>query len=94
MDHAYAESFYDSLIQGVQDDSLFRIPQDRILLFKGKGSEATTSEELQNWVNNMLPTQGQHSCAKQFNSDEYMSYLRESGSEFGMQAEAAEIERL
>ena len=66
MDREYAKNLFDTLIKGA--DGLFTIPIDRIFLFKGKdGAEsATTSQELQNWVLQMMPLPGQSSFAKHF----------------------------
>ena len=48
MDREYAVGWYDELIEGI--DNMPAITEEQVFLFKGKGSNATTSEELQTWV--------------------------------------------
>ena len=48
MDRDLAAAWYGELIEGIEN--MPAITEEQVFLFKGKGSNATTSEELQTWV--------------------------------------------
>ena len=55
MDREYAVGWYSELIDGINNMPAIR--EEQVFLFHGKGSKATTSQELQTWVKSMLPRQ-------------------------------------
>ena len=55
MDRDLAAAWYGELIEGIEN--MPAITEEQVFLFHGKGSNATTSEELQTWVKSMVPRQ-------------------------------------